>query len=186
MRLFKDPRKGACAGCHVFSDSPGDPARSLFTHHGYDAVGAPRNSRAPARAKPDLGLCERTDPTTPTRDAKYCINFRTPSLRNVAVRDAFMHNGTFTNLRDVVAFYATRDTSPRRWYRSGVKLDDVPKRYRGQVNRASPPYDGHHPDDAPALDDREIDAIVAFLGTLTDARYRDRLVSARAATDPRP
>jgi len=50
---------------------------------------------------------------------------------------------------------------------------------------ASPPYDDRHPD-APALDDREIDAIVAFLGTLTDARYRDRLVSARAATDPRP
>jgi hypothetical protein len=50
---------------------------------------------------------------------------------------------------------------------------------------ASPPHDDRHPD-APALDDREIDAIVAFLGTLTDARYRDRLVSARAATDPRP
>jgi cytochrome c peroxidase len=184
MRLFKDPRKGACASCHVFSDAPGDPARSLFTDYGYDAVGAPRNPRAPAPAKPDLGLCERTDPTTPTRDAGYCINFRTPSLRNVAVRDAFMHNGTFTNLRDVVAFYATRDTSPRRWYRSGVKFDDAPKRYRGQVNQAAPPYGNRRPGDAPALDDREIDAIVAFLGTLTDARYRDRLASAGAARDP--
>jgi cytochrome c peroxidase len=185
MRLFKDLRKGACASCHVFSDAPGDPARSLFTDYGYDAVGAPRNPRAPARARPDLGLCERTDPATPTHDAGYCINFRTPSLRNVAVRDAFMHNGAFTNLRDVVAFYATRDTSPRRWYRSGVKFDDAPKRYRGQVNAASPPYD-RHLGDAPALDDQEIDAIVAFLGTLTDARYRDRLMSARAARDPRP
>jgi len=179
MRLFEDPRKGACASCHVFSDAPGDPARSLFTDYGYDAVGAPRNSRAPARtkpdAKPDLGLCERTDPTRPTRDPGYCVNFRTPSLRNVAVRDSFMHNGTFTNLRDVVAFYATRDTSPRRWYRSGVKFDDVPRRYRGQVNQAAAPYGNRHPGDTPALDDQEIDAIVAFLGTLTDARYRDRV-----------
>ena len=175
MRLFKDPRKGACASCHMFSDEPGDPTRSLFTDYGYDAVGAPRNPRAPARARPDLGLCERTDPSTPTHDAGYCINFRTPSLRNVAVRDAFMHNGTFPNLRDVVAFYATRDTSPRRWYRSGVKFDDVPRRYRGQVNQVAAPYGNRRPGDTPALDDQEIDAIVAFLGTLTDARYRDRV-----------
>ena len=179
MRLFKDLRKGACASCHVFSDAPGDPVRSLFTDYGYDAVGAPRNPRAPARAKPDLGLCERTDSTTPTRDARYCINFRTPSLRNVAVRDTFMHNGTFTNLRDVVAFYATRDTSPRRWYRSGVKFDDVPKRNRGQVNQAAPPYGNRHAGDAPALDDAEIDAIVAFLHTLTDARYVNRTLTRR-------
>jgi cytochrome c peroxidase len=171
MRLFKDPRKGACAGCHQFSDAPGDPARSLFTDYGYDAVGAPRNRRAPARAKPDLGLCERTDAATPTREQGYCINFRTPSLRNVAVRDTFMHNGAFTNLRDVVAFYATRDTSPRRWYPSGAKFDDVPRRYRGQVNQNAAPYGDRKPGDTPALDDQEIDAIVAFLQTLTDARY---------------
>ena len=88
MRLYTDPRKGACASCHQLADTPGDPARSLFTDYGSDAVGAPRNPRAKAAAKPDLGLCERTDATTPTRDPGYCINFRTPSLRNVAVRDA--------------------------------------------------------------------------------------------------
>jgi len=175
MRLFKDPRKGGCAGCHLFSDAPGDPTRSLFTDYGYDAVGAPRNPRAKPLTRPDLGLCERTDPTTPTRDPGYCINFRTPSLRNVAVRDAFMHNGTFTSLRDVVAFYATRDTSPRRWYPSGVKFDDVPKRYRGQVNRNAAPYGNRNTGDTPALDGPEIDAIVAFLQTLTDARYVIRL-----------
>jgi cytochrome c peroxidase len=175
MRLFKDPRKGGCAGCHQFSDAPGDPARSLFTDYGYDAVGAPHNRRAPARARPDLGLCERTDAATPTREPGYCINFRTPSLRNVAVRGTFMHNGTFTDLRDVVAFYATRDTSPRRWYPSGAKFDDVPKRYRGQVNRNAAPYGNRKAGDQPALDDQEIDAIVAFLRTLTDARYLDRL-----------
>ena len=81
-----------------------------------------------------------------------------------------MHNGTFTSLRDVVAFYATRDTNPKRWYPSGVSFDDVPRRFRGRVNVSSPPY-GRRVGDPPALTDAEIDAIVAFLGTLTDAAY---------------
>jgi cytochrome c peroxidase len=81
-----------------------------------------------------------------------------------------MHNGAFTNLRDVVAFYATRATDPGRWYKTGVKFEDVPATFRGQVNVASIPYNRRE-GDAPALNDHEIDAIVAFLRTLTDARY---------------
>jgi cytochrome c peroxidase len=70
-----------------------------------------------------------------------------------------------------VAFYATRDTDPGRWYPrrgdGGVdKLDDLPPRYRANVNM-DPPFGGA-PGGRPALGDREIDDIVAFLGTLTD------------------
>ena len=82
-----------------------------------------------------------------------------------------MHNGAFQSLRDVVAFYATRASDPKRWYRSGVPFDSVPPKYRGRVNVTSPPYN-RRPGDPPALDDREIDAVVAFLRTLTDSRYR--------------
>ena len=84
-----------------------------------------------------------------------------------------MHNGTFLRLRDVVAFYATRATDPRRWYPSGVPFDDVPARYRRQVSVMSPPYN-RKIGDAPALNDDEIDAVVAFLRTLTDAAYAPR------------
>jgi cytochrome c peroxidase len=170
LRLFKDPSRGGCVGCHKFSETERDPVSSPFTDYGYDAVGAPRNARAPTRAKPDLGLCERTDRAVPSDDPMYCANFRTPSLRNVAVRPSYMHNGAFTDLREVVAFYATRQTDPRRWYRSGVPFDDLPKRFRGQVNTASPPYD-RRPGDPPALNEHEIDAVVAFLRTLTDASW---------------
>lgn len=166
LRLFEDPSKGACSGCHTVSENSGDPAASLFTDFGYDAAGAPRNGKVPSR-KPDLGLCERTDRSTPTSAPEYCAQFRTPSLRNVAVRASFMHDGTFTRLRDVVAFYASRDTDPRRWYPSGIKFDDLPPRYRGQVNVTTPPYN-RRPGDPPALSEHEIDAVVAFLGTLTD------------------
>lgn len=171
LRLFKDPAKGGCFGCHLFNEAVRDPVASMFTDYGYDAVAIPRNSRAPRPVKPDLGLCERTDRAVPSDDPGHCLYFRTPSLRNVAVRASYMHNGAFRSLREVVAFYATRATDPRRWYRSGVPFDSVPARYRGRVNVTSPPYN-RKPGEPSALDDREIDAVVAFLRTLTDARYR--------------
>jgi cytochrome c peroxidase len=170
LALFQDPRKGACGTCHIVDPGAHDPVASPFTDFGYDAVGAPRNTRVPGRRPPDLGLCERRDPETPTSDPAFCVSFRTPSLRNVAVKASFMHNGAFLLLRDVVAFYATRTTDPKRWYPSGVSFDDVPKRYRGLVNVTSPPYDRKR-GDPPALTEDEIDAVVAFLGTLTDAAY---------------
>jgi cytochrome c peroxidase len=169
LRLFKDPIKGGCAGCHRFTETGTDPELSMFTDYGYDAIAVPRNDRLGAR-KPDLGLCERSDQVVPSSDPENCARFRTPSLRNVAVRGSYMHNGVFTSLRDVVAFYATRATDPKRWYKSGVKFDDVPVKYRGSVNVSSIPYNRRE-GDAAALNDQEIDAIVAFLQTLTDARY---------------
>jgi cytochrome c peroxidase len=173
LRLFKDPAKGGCVGCHRFYETGRDPALSMFTDYGYDAVAVPRNDKLPAERKPDLGLCERTDMQTPSNSAQYCATFRTPSLRNVAVRGSYMHNGVFTDLREVVSFYATRATDPKHWYKSGVKFEDVPAKYRSRVNVASIPYNRRE-GDVPALNDREIDAIVAFLQTLTDARYEKR------------
>jgi len=183
LKLFKDPDKGNCVSCHRIYDTSKNPERSLFTDFGYDAVAAPRNRYIPANADPerfDLGLCGRRNARTPTEDDAWCVNFRTPSLRNVAVRQSFMHNGVFKRLRDVVAFYATRATNPMRWYESGVRFEDVPVRYRGQVNVNAIPYNRRAGDD-PALTDADVDAIVAFLGTLTDAAYRDQ-----ASTRARP
>lgn len=168
MRLFKDPAKGGCVACHTFDDATRDPSKSLFSDYGYDALAVPRNTDLPRR-KPDLGLCERTDRATPSDESGNCARFRTPSLRNVATRTSFMHNGAFKSLRDAVAFYATRATNPRRWYKSGVRFEDIPARYRDNVNSTSPPYNRRE-GEAPALDDQEIDAIVAFLQTLTDTR----------------
>jgi cytochrome c peroxidase len=168
LKLFKDPTKGGCAGCHHVDESSGDPSRSPFTDYGYDAVAAPRNPELPTDRKPDLGLCERSDRRTPSNAPSNCAMFRTASLRNVAQRTSYMHNGAFKSLRDAVAFYATRETDPRRWYRSGAKYEDVPAQYRGNVNVTESPYN-RRAGDPPALTDAEIDAIVAFLQTLTDA-----------------
>lgn len=89
-----------------------------------------------------------------------------PSLRNVAVTGPYFHNGRFTKLRDVVAFYVTRNTDHARWY-SGAGYDDLPAMYQGNANEDEVPYD-RGPGEAPRLSDAEIDDIVAFLETLTD------------------
>jgi len=173
LEAFKNPERGACAGCHRLNEASTNPGNTMFTDYGFDAIGVPRNRALPgnraARAY-DLGLCERKDRTTPSDDAKWCGNFRTPSLRNVAVREAFMHNAAFKKLRDVVTFYANRASSPGRFYPAGETFDDLPPKLRDNVNVSSIPY--NHPEDGKsALSDEDIDALVAFLGTLTDAAY---------------
>ncbi len=169
LDLFKDSAKGGCSECHKLNDTIPVPERSLFTDHGFDSVGVPRNAKLSVDHAPDhfdLGLCQRPNPKFHSDSPEFCGAFRTPSLRNVALRQSFMHNGVFSSLRDVVSFYASRSTNPRRWYR-GPEFDDLPTQYREYVNVDKAPYN-RHAGDAPALDDREIDAIVAFLGTLSD------------------
>jgi cytochrome c peroxidase len=173
LKLFKDPDRGNCASCHKFNETSSNPARSLFTDFGYDAIAVPRNRALPANRDPrhfDEGLCATGRANGWPDSGQWCGYFRTPSLRNVAVRERYMHNGVFSNLRDVVAFYATRAIEPERWYKDGRLFDDVAPRHQGNVNVATMPYN-RRKGMKPALDDADIDAIVAFLRTLTDAPF---------------
>ena len=128
LALFMNPEKGNCVACHVADPTSKDPHDSLFTDFTYDNFGVPRNMAIPSNSDPmffDLGLCGPKR-APPSDDPSLCGAFKVPSLRNVARKQAFMHNGFFKNLRDVVAFYVTRDTDPGRWYTTGVKFDDLP------------------------------------------------------------
>jgi cytochrome c peroxidase len=187
LELFKGRRKGACSGCHRLQETSTNAAESMFTDYGYDAAAFPRNRDLPANSSAgsfDLGLCERTDTTLPSNDVRWCSNFRTPSLRNVAMRESFGHNGVYKKLRDVVAFYAMRAVAPSRIYPAGQQFDDVPQKYRGNVNIYAPIYNQKE-GGTPPLSDAEIDAIVAFLATLTDAPFLSK-VAGNAPTTPSP
>ena len=188
LALYRDPAKGNCDTCHPSRRSSSGRA-PLFTDAGFIAVAAPRRAGLPplpasaslhpvasqARgAEADLGLC-RSGRTGLTDDPSFCGRFRTPTLRNVALRASFFHNGSIRSLRDAVAFYATRDTDPGRWYSRDADgrvraYDDLPAGMAASVNREVPfePLPGGKP----RLDDRDIDDIVAFLKTLTDADAR--------------
>jgi cytochrome c peroxidase len=171
LAAFNDPAKGNCARCHPSGMRNG--AFPQFTDFGYAALGAPRNEAIPANGDIryyDLGLCGplRTD----LADKKeYCGLFRTPSLRNVATRQVYFHNGVIHRLADVVRFYVERDTQPQKWYPRGpdgiaMKFDDLPAQYRGNVDSEAP-FD-RHAGDQPALSEADIKDIVAFLNALTD------------------
>ena len=88
--------------------------------------------------------------------------FKPPSLRNIAVRPPYMHDGRFATLRQVVEFYD-----------SGIQdSPDLDLRLRA-------------PDGSPKrlhLTPSQIDALVAFLTTLTDSAF----LRAEKFSDPFP
>jgi cytochrome c peroxidase len=173
LALFNSPTKGNCAGCHP-STRGADGAMPLFTDFTYDALGVPRNPELLVNADPahfDLGLCAREGGDLAAR-GDLCGAFKVPSLRNVALRKVFFHNGRFKTLKEALTFYVQRDTSPEKWYPLNAdgsvnKFDDLPTAYRRNVNTAEVPYN-RGPGDAPALSDSEIDDVIAFLNTLSD------------------
>lgn len=174
LAAFNDPDKGNCASCHPSAIQNGSFPQ--FTDYGMIAVAVPRNASIPNNAKADyfdLGLCGplRTDLAD---HSEYCGLFRTPSLRNVALRHTFFHNGAFTSLKRVIEFYAQRDTHPEKFYSHGAdgkvhKFDDLPQQYWKNVNM-DPPFGGH-PGGKAVLSTADVDDIATFLGTLTDG-YR--------------
>ncbi|MBS1724776.1 MAG: hypothetical protein JSS66_17680 [Armatimonadetes bacterium] len=98
--------------------------------------------------------------------------FKAPSLRNVAVRGPYMHDGRFSTLRQVVEFY-----------NSGVQnnpnLDPILRDPNNGLPRRL------------NMTNAEMDALVAFLGTLTDnslltdPRFSDPFLPIKPIT-PRP
>ncbi len=87
-----------------------------------------------------------------TANANDADKFKTPSLRNVAVTGPYMHDGRFRTLEDVVAHY---DHGVAR----SATLD---------------PNLAKHPDGGLQLSTDDQRALVAFLRTLTDARFEGR------------
>jgi cytochrome c peroxidase len=136
--LFNDPDKGNCAACHTSArQASGVPP--LFTNFAYANIRVPGSGRDPNDpAQFDLGLCgpERTD-LAARRD--LCGAFKVPTLRNVATRKVFFHDGGFTRLEDAIAVHVRRDASLKP----------------GQVG-------------TPRLTPSEIGDVAAFLGALTD------------------
>lgn len=173
LDLFNDPSKGNCAECHPSAIKRG--AFPQFTDYGFLALGAPRNPRIPANADPkyfDLGLCGPYRTDLAGRE-DYCGLFKTPSLRNVALRQTFFHNGAFNRLEDVVRFYVLRDLKPGEFFPRKVDgsidaFNDLPLQYRANIN-TEPPF--RSPSGGSALTDAEIVDVVHFLETLTD-NYR--------------
>lgn len=126
-----------------------------------------------------------------------CGVFKVPSLRNVAITGPYFHNGVFSTLHQVVEWYVTRDINNNAgnnpapvpagpdgnpYFPVGtfyVNADGTPDLYEyndlpvafdanvniGEVPYTPPKFSGGQ---SPTLTAAEIDAVVAFLCTLTD------------------
>jgi cytochrome c peroxidase len=98
LALFEG--KANCVRCH---------ASFNFTDEGYRNVGVGMD-----RERPDLGRF------TVTRHEADKGAFKTPTLRDVALRTPYMHDGSLPTLADVVAFY-DRGGVPNLWLSSDVR-----------------------------------------------------------------
>jgi cytochrome c peroxidase len=119
-----------CASCHnsgapflIFApdfsliqnpDARGEEPDQIYSDHSFHNIGLPPNPDAAHYdpQNPDQGLAEFTHVQGHEGD------FRTPTLRNVDMRrgngfpKAYMHNGYFKTLEQVVHFYNTATTKP--------------------------------------------------------------------------
>lgn len=167
MTLFFSEQFTNCNICHQLKTTPGAGGET-FSNYEYHNIGVPVNSALRALngvTAIDPGLLNHPAIDDPEQRGK----FKTPTLRNVAVTAPYMHNGVFSELRTVVLFYNKYNSrSPRR-------------QINPETNQAwrNPEIDGTlsltQLEIGPPLDDRRIDALVAFLKTLTDKRYEHLL-----------
>jgi cytochrome c peroxidase len=173
FRLFNDPHKGNCGGCHI-SQPARDGLPPLFTNFRYEATGGPRNLALANTKDPnyfDLGICGpyRKDMLDQTQ---FCGMFRTPTLRNTAVRRVYFHNGVFQTLQQVMDFYSFRDTNPEKVYPRAAdgkvqKFNDIPVEYHVNVDVSDPPFN-RQLGQAPVMTAQEEADIIEFLKTLND------------------
>ncbi len=139
---------GKCTACHTLDPDP-ISGKVLFTNFQFFNIGVPANADNPANKANasfvDLGLGGRL--TVTTENGK----FKTPTLRNIEKTAPYMHNGVFSTLEEVVAFYNIEEktlANPAPEVNANITADDV---------------------DFLGLNDPvDIDALVAFMKTLTD------------------
>lgn len=165
MTLFFSQQFTNCNRCHQLRSSPTAPDET-FSNYEYHNIGIPTNLAVRKQNKldedyVDIGLLANAQ----VHDEKHKGKFKTPTLRNVAVTSPYMHNGVFKELRTVIDFYnkynsksAKRQINPETgesWdkpeFHETISFEELQS--------------------GPALDDKRIDALVAFLKLLTDKRY---------------
>jgi cytochrome c peroxidase len=126
-----------------------------------------------------------------------CGVFKVPTLRNIAITSPYFHDGVFSTLHQVVEWYVTRDINNNTgnnpapvpagpdgnpYFPLGTfyinadgtpdlyQYNDLPVDFDANVNIVEVPYTPptFSGGQAPTLTASEIDAVVAFLCTLTD------------------
>lgn len=160
MELFYG--SAGCASCH---------SGQFQTDHAFHAIAMPQ--LGPGKAARFERHARDEGRMHVTGQLKDAYAFRTPSLRNVEKTAPYGHSGAYATLEAVVRHHLDPITALQNYDRSQVQLPDLtsandwrilddPKEVSAIIaaNDLSPV----------ALTNAEIDAIIAFLGTLTDEK----------------
>ncbi|MBO6581244.1 MULTISPECIES: cytochrome-c peroxidase [Thalassospira] len=175
--LFFSQQFTNCNTCHMLKTSPTAEGET-FTNYEFHNIGVPRNVATRAAVRKDVGFTDNgLLDNAAIDDPVYRGKYKTPSLRNVAVTGPYMHNGVFADLETVVRFYNK--------YNSKAEINQTnPETGKpwGEPEVAET-ISLKELEQGDALDEKRIDAIVAFLKTLTDARYEPLLEQQQAAKE---
>ena len=162
--LFFDKTRTNCSNCHQSSDA--NSAKETFTNYRYYNIGVPSNQALIKFNKltadyVDNGLL---DNPMVKGDEKQKGKFKVPTLRNIGVTAPYMHNGVFRDLKTVLLFKDSFNNPNRKINPETGKAWDKAE-YAQTINpevlKAKP------------LTDEEINALEAFLKTLTDEAYEE-------------
>ncbi len=168
-QLFFSPKRTNCSLCHQLHRSANTP-KETFSNYGYDNIGVPENTKGRAQNGVKIGTTDTgLFGNKAVNDPQHKGKFRVPTLRNVAVTGPYMHNGVFKKLRTVVLFYNKYNSSSPR---SQINPETGQKFRRPEVGSTLSKKELTH---GSALKETEIDALIAFLKTLTDQRYEPLL-----------
>ena len=162
--LFFDKTRTNCSNCHQSSEA--NSAKETFTNYRYYNIGVPSNQALIKLNKlaadyVDNGLL---DNPMVKGDEKQKGKFKVPTLRNIGVTAPYMHNGVFRDLKTVLLFKDSFNNPNRKINPETEKAWDKAE-YAQTIN----------PDvlKAKPLTDEEINALEAFLKTLTDEAYEE-------------
>ncbi|SFR36528.1 cytochrome c peroxidase [Yoonia tamlensis] len=143
-----------CANCH---------SGPFLTDHAFHAVGSPQIG--PGKAARFENHARDEGRFRVTGDPADLYAFRTPSLRNIALTAPYGHAGAYADLRaflvahlDPLAALENYDLAQARL--PAFDTDDRRETFAAIAQAAQPV--------GPALDDAQIDQLLAFLQTLTD------------------
>ncbi len=177
--LFFSQQFTNCATCHQLNRQ--GSSTETFTGYEFHNIGVPvnttvRTANGLGDEFIDTGLQGNND--TVGDDATQTGKFKTPTLRNVAVTEPYMHNGVFNELATVLKFYDHFKTGSAFTINPETGVEwaepEVAENFAeaemldGRLFRTTD-SDGSGESD-------EIEAMVCFLMTLTDARY-EHLIS---------
>ncbi|MEJ2681015.1 MAG: cytochrome c peroxidase [Gammaproteobacteria bacterium] len=165
MTLFFSQQFTNCNQCHQLQSSPA-MQQETFTNYTYHNIGTPVNTlvrtmNGLGNDHIDNGLLDNPTVTDPKQAGK----FKVPTLRNVAITGPYMHNGVFKDLRTVILFYNKYNSrNPKRQINPETGQAWATPEVTDNISTKELTS-------GPALDDQRIDALIAFLKTLTDKRY---------------